>query len=596
MNVQAKLSPETTLELDRDLERLAAAKDAWVSTGLPERMQIIAEIKEATAAVAAEWVAAASRAKLLPPGSSLEGEEWISGPHAVLSGCNGLLETLSGMDGKAFLKPLPKRRLASGKLALSVMPHSLWDRLLLSGISGEIWMQDGVTAANLPEHAARAYGPAETRADANANAQAQADAGTEPASGGKVALILGAGNIASIPPLDAFQKLFIENQVVLLKMNPVNDYLTPFFERALKPLIDRDALRIIRGDAAVGAAACEHPLVDTLHLTGASSTHDLIVWGAGDEGAKNRAAGTPKNPRPISSELGAVCPTIVVPGRWSAADLRYQAEQIATQKMHNSGFNCIACQTLIMPRGWDQAGALLDALKDVLAAHGRRQPYYPGADERIKAFADRAKGGDCVERGAAPALPLADFDASDSAWMGDTEIFAPAMNIKWIDGGDVDAFLTAAVDFANEALYGTLGANLVIHPATLRAMGKPAFERHLDRLHYGAIAVNAWTGVNFLLTVLPWGGFPNATLDRVGSGLGTVHNTFMLDRVERSVVYAPWRPFPRGVLSGQFTLLPRPPWFITNKRAHKIGPLLVDFQRQPSWLKLPGIFFHALLG
>lgn len=78
-------------------------------------------------------------------------------------------------------------------------------------------MQRGVTPANLSKNAATAYDiPPEKRV-------------------GKVALVLGAGNIAS--PLDAFQKLFLENQVVLLKMNPVNDYLTEYLEAALKPLI-----------------------------------------------------------------------------------------------------------------------------------------------------------------------------------------------------------------------------------------------------------------------------------------------------------------------------------------------------------------------
>jgi aldehyde dehydrogenase (NAD(P)+) len=81
------------------------------------------------------------------------------------------------------------------------MPHSIWDHLLLSGVKAEVWMQQGVTAASLPDHAALAYDiPIADRV-------------------GKVALILGAGNIASIAPLDVFQKLFLENQVVILKMN-----------------------------------------------------------------------------------------------------------------------------------------------------------------------------------------------------------------------------------------------------------------------------------------------------------------------------------------------------------------------------------------
>jgi aldehyde dehydrogenase (NAD(P)+) len=55
-----------------------------------------------------------------------------------------------------------------------------------------------------------------------------------------------------------------------------------------------------------------------------------------EQGRANKAAHTPINTRQITSELGAVCPTIVVPGPWSAADIRFQGEQVATQKLHNS--------------------------------------------------------------------------------------------------------------------------------------------------------------------------------------------------------------------------------------------------------------------
>jgi hypothetical protein len=100
----------------------------------------------------------------------------------------------------------------------------------------------------------------------------------------------------------------------------------------------------------------------------------------------------------------------------------------------------------------------------------------------------------------------------------------------------------------------------------------------------------------FLATACPWGAFPGHTPQDVQSGIGTVHNTFMLDSTERVVIQAPWRPFPRGLLSGQFTLLPRPPWFISNKKQDKLGRLLTQFQHTPSWFKLPRIFLNALLG
>jgi aldehyde dehydrogenase (NAD(P)+) len=98
------------------------------------------------------------------------------------------------------------------------------------------------------------------------------------------------------------------------------------------------------------------------------------------------------------------------------------------------------------------------------------------------------------------------------------------------------------------------------------------------------------------LTTTPWGGFAGATFENVQSGLGTVHNAFMLEDTQRTLVEAPWAPFPRNLLSGSLTLLPRPPWFITNRRQAILGRLLTAFQYRPRWRKLPRIFVNALLG
>ncbi|PLM80375.1 aldehyde dehydrogenase, partial [Klebsiella variicola] len=164
--------------------------------------------------------------------------------------------TLEQLEEKTFLRRIPLRTLADGRLALRVVPGTLWDRLLLSGIRAEIWMQPGVTRAHLDRYAARAYDipPA--------------------ARQGKLALVLGAGNVASIAPLDVLHKLFIENQVCLLKLNPVNDYLHDLLAQALAPLIAMDALRIVTGDAQAGAWLTSHPAVDEIHITGSRETHD----------------------------------------------------------------------------------------------------------------------------------------------------------------------------------------------------------------------------------------------------------------------------------------------------------------------------------
>lgn len=564
-------------ELDHALDVLDAAKTNWARTSPAQRIAVLSEIKDCLLEVAEGWAETAARRKLIPAGSPLAGEEWISGPYAVMSACNGLMQTLAEMEGKGFLNSLSKRQTASGQLAVQVVPHSIWDRLLMSGVQADIWMEPGVTEANLAANTAGAFDTAPQARD------------------GGVALVLGAGNIASIAPLDVFQKAICEHKTVILKMNPVNDYLTPFLNAALKPLIDRDALRIVQGGADVGSYLCTHPLVEEVHITGAEASHDAIVWGTGDEAAANKAAGTPKLAKPITSELGAVCPTIVVPGPWSAADVQFQAEHIATQKLHNSGFNCVACQMLILPQDWQQKAPLMEALRKVMGGLEPRQAYYPGAADRMEDFADHSPKAQRYYRGAAPALVVTPAGEGES-WFTQNEVFAPALSTHEIPGADAESYLIEAIAYANDTLHGTLGANILIHPRTIKHIGEKRFEEIIAELRYGAIAVNAWTGLAFLAAACPWGAFPGHTLDNVGSGIGFAHNTFMFDRPERVVVRAPWEPFPRNLLAGRMTLLPRPPWFVTNRRQHVIGKLLTRFQHRPGWLKLPRIFVNALRG
>jgi len=565
-------------EMDHAMAELSAAKDTWAKTTNAQRIAVLSEIKDRLMSVAQDWAETAARKKGIPEGSALVGEEWISGPYTVMSACNGLLQTLSQMEGKTFLNSLKKRQTVGAQTVVRVLPHSIWDHLLLSGVSAEVWMQRGVTSENLADNTASSY-------------DAPVDSRT-----GKVTLVLGAGNIAAIAPLDVLDKLFNEHHVVILKMNPVNDYLAEFLTAALKPLIDMDALRIVKGGADVGGYLCEHPNVDDIHITGSGASHDAIVWGVGEEGIRNKTAGTPKLNKLITSELGAVCPTIVVPGPWTAADLQFQAENIATQKMHNSGFNCVACQMLVLPKNWEKKDKLVSTIEKVIGGMDPRQPYYPGAADRLTKFENNADNVVKFDRGPVPALLVGSDTEQSSDMYRNEEVFAPAMTIYEINTTDPATYLRAAVKYANDDLYGTLGANIVIHPQTIKQIGKAQFEEIITELRYGTIAINTWTGLGFLTPACPWGAFPGHTLEDVQSGIGFAHNTYMFDKPERVIVRAPWRPFPRNLLSGDLTLLPKPPWFVTNKKQHKVGMLLTRFQHSPSILKLPRIFLNALLG
>jgi hypothetical protein len=404
-----------------------------------------------------------------------------------------------------------------------------------------------------------------------------------------VGLVLGAGNITSIPPLDVLYEVFAQNRVALLKLNPVLDGLFDAYAAALKPLIDAGFLRIVLGAGDVGSYLAYHAGISHVHMTGSAATHDAIVWGGGQGRAALKAANTPLLKKPISSELGGVSPIIIVPGKWSKADLRFQAEHVATQRLHNGGYNCIAGQIVVLSPGWEQKDAFLAELRSALDRAPVRSAWYPGSDDRVaaaeKAYPDAARYGQGTRL-------LVEISAEDDAsTIETTECFSPVLGVIEVPGVGID-FLRTAVETVNRDFLGTLGANILIDPSTRRALGD-AFMDQVAELRYGTIAINTWTGFGYLTAAAPWGGHPGATLADVQSGIGVVHNALLIDSPERSVIYGPFRPFPRSIGGGEFALFPKPPWFVTARSAATTGRRLVGFASKPSWLKMPAVFAAA---
>ena len=101
-----------------------------------------------------------------------------------------------------------------------------------------------------------------------------------------------------------------------------------------------------------------------------------------------KAADEPVLDKPVTSELGGVSPTIVLPGKWSKADIRFQAQHVATQRLHNNGYNCVAAQVVVLPKRWAQRQEFIDALTRVIEAAPARPAYYPGSDDRVAAATD----------------------------------------------------------------------------------------------------------------------------------------------------------------------------------------------------------------
>ena len=571
--------PAERARLDSAVADLATGARIWTHLTLGQRARLLERLHATVAANAEEWADTAAVSKGLEPGHPLRGEEWLAGPYATLTALAAYRDSLRALaEGLSPLDGVKTDAAPGGRLRAHTFPLRVMDGILLSGFTGEVWFEPGVTV----QEARRAAGLAQL----------------DPTTPGGVGLVLGAGNVTAIPVLDVLYELLAHNRVVLLKVNPTQDPLVPVFERALAPLIEPGFLRIVRGGGDVGGYLTGHADIAHVHITGAAPTFDAIVWGPSTgpkagETARRRRENRPLLGKPITSELGGVSPIIIVPGRWTDADLRYQAEHVATMRLQNSGHNCIAGQVVILSADWPQREAFLRALENAYDAAPARPVWYPGSEQKLDAAASSYPAARRSGDGSRLLVEIA--PGADAGDVETAEYFAPVLGVVNLAGTGQE-FLDAAVRHANEKLVGTLGANVLIDPDTQAALGD-RFEEAIAALRYGAIAVNAWTAFVFLTPTLTWGGFPGATPQRVGSGIGVVHNALLLDRVERSVARGPFRPFPRSATAalgrGRFSVLPRPPWFVSSRTGAAVSEGLTRYRMNGDLARLAGTLVQA---
>jgi len=557
--------------LDPPLGTLRANAAAWVATGPAERIRLLEQVLRDVVAVAHRWAAACISAEGLDPKDPSSGEEALVGPCFFVRNVRLLRDALRDIERHGVPQiPGAVRTRPDGQVTARVFPISAYDRLFYPGITGEVWMEPGVTAEGLSGTQAIAYRD-----------------GVDAA--GRVCLVLGGGNVSSIGPMDIVSKLFVENSVVVFKLHPVNAYLGPILELGLRALVERGVVRFVTGGADVGAALCRHPEVDEIHMTGSDRTYDAIVFGPGSEGRDRKARGERLIHKPVSAELGNVSPVIVVPGRWSAADIASQAENIASMLTNNGGFNCNAARVLVTHAGWSQREQLLAAVRDWLSRTAPRVAYYPGAATRFDAFVTAHPEARQLGRRTEDRLPWAIVEGVDPEQRDDicftTEAFCSVFTETALPADSTAEFVDRAVAFANDTLWGTLNATVIVHPRTQRepAAGA-AVERALADLRYGTVALNAWAALGFALGVMPWGAFPGNSPTAIGSGAEMVHNTMMFAHPQKSVIRAPFRP------------LLKPVWYVSHRTAHRLTPRLSRFEASPSPAALPAIVALAILG
>ena len=559
-------SSQAQLEAAVARAREGARKFAKLTLG--ERVELVNAMQAGYLRIARASVEAACAAKGIPLGTPLEGEEWTFGPWFVVRHLRLIRQSLLSLKQTGNTTVGKIGRTADQRLAVQVFPAGTIDGTLFRGVRVDVHLQSGVTAESMERSRASFY--------------------KSPNHDGRVVLVLGGGNINGIPAMDVLSKMFNEGKVCILKMNPVNAYFGPFLEEAFAEAIRQNFLAIVYGGAGEAAYLANHRDVDEIHLTGSDRTFDSIVWGpAGPEREARKAQGRPLLGKPFTAELGNVSPIIVVPGSYNAKELAYQAEDVAAGLTCNASFNCNANKVLILPKVWHLREAFLSALENALSKAAPRRAYYPGAHDRWQDYARgrssiRKLGGENTET--LPWTLVRDVDANDREERAfASESFCPIVFETQVGSADAVEFLDQAVTFANDRLWGTLSAGLVVHPKTTKdpTLGA-AVERAIGNLRYGSVCVNAWAGYLFAFVTPPWGAYPGSRLANIQSGTGWVHNTPMLEGIEKSVLRHP------------ITAMPKPTYFPSHRSAHVLMPRMTALEESSSWMKVPGVMAAAM--
>jgi hypothetical protein len=167
------VAPTPIPELDAAVQRVAAAKTRWIQTDIPRRIALLRECLTGVTKVAPAWVRDMCAVKGFTAEDDLAGEEWLVGPATTARNIRLLIRALE-QNGQP--KPASLTTRANGQQVARVVPSETAEKLLFSGFSADVWIEPGKPASQ-----GRIY-----RGESKA----------------AVALVLGAGNVSSIPPMD----------------------------------------------------------------------------------------------------------------------------------------------------------------------------------------------------------------------------------------------------------------------------------------------------------------------------------------------------------------------------------------------------------
>ena len=485
-----------------------------------------------------------------------EGEEWLGGPFASVLATQQYIDTLTKDND------LDIEKFNNDDKSYKVFPNNFIDKITFPFIDAKVYFNKSMSFEDINK-----YRGFSKRYDIDPS----------------ITLVLGAGNFSSIPYLDVLYHLITRKSVILLKLNPVNDYLKPVFEKVFQNFIERGYIIVTNGDIDESKYMATHPGINHIHLTGSDKTYEDIVYGRQlTDKEKKLKSITKINTKPITSELGNVTPFIIHPGKWSTSDIKYQARKIVTGKLNNNGFNCIAAQVVILPDGWGHTETLIKYVKHYMNKVNERNPYYPESIERLQKL-EKDKGYDRVNSLSCVTPHLTREIKTYNKYETD-EVWSSTIYFKKIEYSSAEDYANKSIDYCNNVLWGNLGVSVIIKDYT-KKFNQHLTELYISNLDYGTIAINEWAAIGYIIPQLPWGGFPGNKDNDIQSGQSVVHNSIFFESPLKGVVTTKFR----------ISKFIDPPWFVTNKKSRRLFRNLTYYQIENSNINLFKLIFAALL-
>ena len=414
----------------------------------------------------------------------------------------------------------------SGLDVLQVYPSNFVEKMSFPaavGVAGELWM----------------------RPDKDKNEKDISSSSSDLKEGFTV--VLGAGNQEFLGLFDVLDRLFLHDEVVLIKHHPLRPHLHDVYSIILSPLIKRKFVISVKDDGLeFNKKIMEHPFLRHIHLTGGNATHDAIVTSV--PGVQSGAVS-------FTCELGCVTPWIFVPdhvdvvankdkfarNHWNGVSLRHHARNIIGAVKANGSANCLAPKVAVIPADWEHKNAFLSELRNACRDLPASEWYYPGAESRFEKFHQHY--GERFELFCKPLLDAKESkcalihipNPSENEYALVNEAFAPVLAIVEIPSS---SYLKNAAKFCNGQVWGSLSCT-VICPAVDGPI-REDLEECVSMLEYGHVAVNLWTAISFGIHQCVWGAYPGKYSPLPGqgdSGCGFVGNTLMQDkaRIVKSV-------------------------------------------------------------